>query len=422
MIARIIGCGEEQNASEETMREGIFRRLGSNASSIRRDPLVNFLARVDTFNLDEFIGSLHFENVTLPDMQQERARVRAYTGLKQQMEAELDFIRYTLAGDSQSDCITYSDMPIEEMARDPQFPKRWMLGLSMILNRGLVLHNIHDVNRPFSEMMVGLESNVPLYMTGLIHPYYLPAAQESVFCHLLKVSGSAAMECCCISGHPGTGRYLLSTQPEDIERVYAMGKQLLAKAQPLMEIYRSEREAEFSKRMASLWAEGDRRVVRSSLPLSTISEELLRSILARHKIAKRLTEQIVRYSLQQREASEAFLTAHRAVVEYPEMSAEQFERTPLNLSLADLFLNRDIPYSYEEYAAHLEQLRAFAREHPNLTLRPDPSPTFRNITIIIIEGKCVVVSKDKSPTVHFVIRHPRMVTAFENFVPPVQED
>ncbi len=42
-------------------------------------------------------------------------------------------------------------------------------------------------------MMLGLESWIPMYMTGQIEPYYLKNVQNNAFLHLLKVSGAAAL-------------------------------------------------------------------------------------------------------------------------------------------------------------------------------------------------------------------------------------
>ena len=37
-------------------------------------------------------------------------------------------------------------------------------------------------------------------------------------------------------------------------------------------------------------------------------------------------------------------------------------------------------------------------------------------------GRCAMVSKEKSPAIHFVIRHPKLRGAIENFVPPMVEE
>ena len=104
----------------------------------------------------------------------------------------------------------YSDMPITEMAKDPDFPKKWMFGMALLLKKGLHLDQIHHLDRSFEEMMLGLESWIPMYMTGQISPYYLKSDPGNVFHHFLKVSGAAVLSGEAISGHHSEGRYYLS--------------------------------------------------------------------------------------------------------------------------------------------------------------------------------------------------------------------
>ena len=72
-----------------------------------------------------------------------------------------------------------SDMPIEELAQDMEFSKKWMLGLAAILKKGLRLDMVHDLNRPFGEMMLGLESWIPLYMDGTDYAVVSPRADRT---------------------------------------------------------------------------------------------------------------------------------------------------------------------------------------------------------------------------------------------------
>ena len=42
---------------------------------------------------------------------------------------------------------------------------------------------------------------------------------------------------------------------------------------------------------------------------------------------------------------------------------------------------------------------------------------FRNIQVRILEGKWVLISKSKHPAISFVIHHPKLLHAIENFDP-----
>ena len=125
---------------------------------------------------------------------------------------------------------------------------------------------------------------------------------------------------------------------------------------------------------------------------------------------------------EQRAMAEKILTHSIVTEELPEITKEEFEQHPMSLSLLGLFYETDILYSYEEYLEHLVLTQRFEKEHPNYNVKMSGSYAFRNIQIIIHEGKWVMVSKNKSPAIHFVIRHPKMRNAIENFIVPVTEE
>ena len=91
------------------------------------------------------------------------------------------------------------------------------------------------------------------------------------------------------------------------------------------------------------------------------------------------------------------------------------------LALSGVFMEKEIPYTYEEYREHLGTSTKFAKEHEHYRLTISHSQTFRNIQTQILEAKRVPTSKSKTPEVHFLIRHPKMVNALQNFIPPVME-
>lgn len=393
--------------------------LGSNTQK-KNDPISGFLDKMDAFHLDDFIQAIHFNDIKLPTVPFQLPGTKNYYGIREMMESELDFMKATVISKSMQDCILYSDMPMEEMAKDPEFPKKWMFGRAMMLKKGLHLHIIHDVNRPFHEMMLGLESYIPMYMTGQISPYSLSASQGGVFTHLLNVSGAAALEGNAIAEHQGAGKYTLYKSKDDVQHFRTRAELLLKKAEPLMDIYRSDRKEAFSAQIEQLWQAGDRRVVNCSLPLYTISPALLSQILERVALSEQEKEQIRRYRADCLALAEGLLTNNKVTLILPKLSEEQFGKTPLNLALSELFIETDVPYRYEEYAAHLEQTCDFARVFPNLTVEFDNMPPFRNISYTVVGSKHVIVSKNKFPTIHFIIHHRRMVQAFQNFIPPIK--
>ena len=64
-----------------------------------------------------------------------------------------------------------------------------MFAIAASIKKGLHLNIIHNLDRPFNEMMLGFESWIPIYMTGQVSPFYLKNTTNAVYQHLNYVSG-----------------------------------------------------------------------------------------------------------------------------------------------------------------------------------------------------------------------------------------
>ena len=419
--AELMGCAAKELADESVYFEKLSEWLTSDAGS-RSDYTFDFLKKLDAFDIGEYIRAIHFDEIKVPSAPFQLPTSKYYFGLKQMMESEIDFLKATVLGKSQESVILYSDMPMEEMVKDPDFPKKWMFGMAMMLKKGLHLHQIHNIDRSFHEMMLGLESWIPLYMTGQVSPYYLKGVQNNVFLHSLKVSGSAAHAGEAISGYHTDGRYYLTKQKDEIAYYRKTAEHMLRKALPLMDIYRKNEQNRFNAFLASdVKDQGNRRNILSVPPVYTMSDETLTAFLQRRHVSEMDSQQILSHNSLQREYMEAILEHSPVQIEVSVLTKDEFEKFPPVLSLSGLFYEKDLTYTYEEYDCHLQQTREFAQSHQNYTVNETNNKAFRNIEIIIHEGKWAMVSKGKSPAIHFVIRHPKLRSAIENMVMPIVE-
>lgn len=296
-------------------------------------------------------------------------------------------------------------------------------GIAVALRKGLHLDIIHNIDRPFEEMMLGLESWIPIYMTGQVSPYYLKGVQNTVYCHFHYVSGAAALTGECINGFHEDGHYHFTNNREEVQHSRRIADHLLQKAQPLMEIYKTPQADLFRAFLKNDAATvGARQNILSAPPLYTMPEDLLGRILKRSGMSTADAESINATLKQQTENIEQILTANTVIDELPHVSEEAFRASPLTLSLSNAFIENTVTYTYEEYTAHLKATKIFAEQHPNYTVRFAEKPAFRNIQIQIHENEWVMLSKSKAPAIHFVIRHSKMLSAFQNMILPYVED
>ena len=408
VAAALLGCAAEDLGD----RAAYCRRvqdwlLGSHAP--REDSVSRFLTKLDEFDLNAYIRSVHFDELKVPVAPFQLPTSRSYSGLRQMMDSELDFMKAAVLSRSTEPVFLYSDMPMTEMAQDPEFPKKWMFGMALLLKKGLRLQIIHNIDRNLPEMMLGLESFIPMYMTGQIEPYYFKAPQGGVFLHFLRVSGTAALTGEAVSGHHSEGRYYLTNNRAEVAYYRRRADALLENAKPLMEIYRADGASRLNAfLLADSRTPGRRRCVLSAPPLYTADPAFLTAVLQRHDVPAPDQERILAHAKSRREQAETILRDNEMVLALPRLTEEAFERYPMSLPLSESFYERDIPYTYQEYLEHIDQTEQFAAVHPRCRLELTADSTFRNLQIVMHEGRWAMVSKEKSPAIHFVIRHAKL--------------
>lgn len=419
-LMMIIGC-KKSDLSNEKIYSTLFNWLTSEIVPVKNQ-ISDFLHHLDSFNLDDYIKVIKFDELKVPSIPFYKTKTKHYYGIEEMKQGELNFFKGTVLSKSKEDIFMCSDMPMEDMAKDIDFSKKWMFAIAMCLKKGHHLNIIHNLDRPFNEMMLGLESWIPIYMTGQISPYYLSNLKNNIYNHLNYVSAAAALSGECINGFHNKGMYYLTTNKNEIEYYKEKSDLLLKKAKPLMEIYRENNIKEyhlFLKKDENI--ECDRTRYISSLPLFTINDELLIKILKRNKLTKEEINKIIKYKNNEFKYMNSILKKNKVFDYIYVIKEDEFISDTPSLSLNNLFIDKIINYTYKEYIEHLKLTNEYAKNNKNYNILTEKDKTFKNITITILKNNHVIISKNSNPTIHFVIRHPKLVAAIESFNPLVKE-
>ena len=419
-LMMIIGC-KKSDLSNEKIYSTLFNWLTSEIVPVKNQ-ISDFLHHLDSFNLDDYIKVIKFDELKVPSIPFYKAKTKHYYGIEEMKQGELNFFKGTVLSKSKEDIFMCSDMPMEDMAKDIDFSKKWMFAIAICLKKGHHLNIIHNLDRPFNEMMLGLESWIPIYMTGQISPYYLSNLKNNIYNHLNYVSAAAALSGECINGFHNKGMYYLTTNKNEIEYYKEKSDLLLKKAKPLMEIYRESNIKEyhlFLKKDENIVCDRTRYI--SSLPLFTISDELLIKILKRNKLTKEEINKIIKYKNNEFKYMNSILKKNKVFDYIYVIKEDEFINDTPSLSLNNLFIDKTINYTYKEYIEHLKLTNEYAKNNKNYNILTEKDKTFKNITITILKNNHVIISKNSNPTIHFVIRHPKLVAAIESFNPLVKE-
>ena len=375
----------------------------------------DLLRQLDLFDLNDYTTRTHLDALDIPLPQKLPEMHEDYFGIERLRQSHLDFFRLTLQSESIAPIFMHDDMPIEQLAQDSEWVQAWMTAILSCLKKGLTFRVIHNVDRPVSEMFIGLKTWVPLYMTGRIEPYYFPSAAAGVYSHMNFISGAACLSGEGVSGFEADTWYELDTTPDKVRVSQKKALSLLRKAMPLMEIYNAEKAPLYQQSVRERLSEkGELLILHPSLPLHAMPDALLTELLERHQVPPERAERIMKIAAEQQTEFEQYVASDTVNEIIPELTEAQFTVHPLRLSLSDDFYEMPLTYTYQEYCRHLEELRNI--RHPRYRLLLREEPVFRNIRIALKRGKWAVFTKAQTPVIHFVIRNPKLLYAVQDYV------
>ena len=143
MLAELTGCSEDDLTTDSGCMD-VLRKWLSSGTSGGSDPVGSFLRKFDDFDLDEYIRAIKFDQLKVPSLPFQLPVSKSYYGIEEMKQGELDFFKTTVLSKSLEDVFMCSDMPMEDMAEDLDFGKKWMFGIAMMLKKGLHINIIHN--------------------------------------------------------------------------------------------------------------------------------------------------------------------------------------------------------------------------------------------------------------------------------------
>ena len=420
-IAGLIGCPVEELVSVGRCASKLCSWLSSGTIS-RHDYLGELLHQLDTFNIETYMSGAPFPEAIQVQELETLSLPKYYYGFDEMKKGELDFFRTVASSGTKGTVCMCNSIPIEDLSADAGYLREWMQSIAMMIMKGADIQIIHDVDRPSGEMMLGLMSWIPLYMTGKVTSFYLNDSSNRIYCHTDYVSDTVALSGECIRGFHSEGKYCLTQCETDLAYYKKRSQRLFSKAKPLIKTFRAGNKADFYGFEDSEALSGEtRRNILSSLPTYTIPGDTLESMLENNSFGEKDKADVRNYISRQKRIAETILENGTICDEISVLSEEEFGKEPVYLSLSGMFSEKDLRCTYQEYMRHLAATKQFAADHAGYSLHTDTVPVFRNIQIQVNAGKWVIVSKNNAPAIHFVIKHPKMIRAFEDLCKPLME-
>lgn len=340
--------------------------------------------------------------------------VSVYYGVKGKRQAAIHFLTAVVEQKKPQTLLLFSDEATDWMTADKEFAAKWVCLMNRVLGNGNRIKIIHTVSRDLDEMLHAIHQWMPLYMTGLIEPFFYPKKRDGLFKRTLFISpGVAAVSSNSLRSSIERAANIFTKNDEVIRACTEEFNEFLRQCKPLLHVYTAnEREAYFANLMAFEKENGRYLLKTESISLLTMPENAAQTILSRIEKAdvdlKDLREQRKKQFLENVKENSYTEIIHV-------FDADQVKQGNIKVSFSEMLLGGATYYTLDEYIAHLEYLVKLLRENEHFHIHLIREIEL-NYMVIVKEDVGAIVAKTSSPPVALVIKENNLSAAFWGFL------
>ena len=391
-LARAMKCSRE-DLCEETFFKWLFDY------SMYKDANISAAERL----LDIFESYSAETGLKLPDVDpilngpELNDRSEVYFGNEGLRSAVIRFLAGVVK-DSAKELWLYSEEDISWMIGDEAFRMKWAVLMSECVRRGTKIRIIHNIDRKLDEMIGAIESWLPLYMSGMIEPYYCTRIKDSRFLHTIFLCpGKYCIEACNVSGTEKEGIYNFYDDEPRLEMYRYAYDKLLENSKPLLRFNVPDRiESD----------ESDILLMQNTLSLATMPKELM-------------NEPGMAYLY------DGWMARNRALTDALERGCNVYELIPKidpehetdsGIPVENIYTETGdavlMPvYSKEQYLLHIKNIKSISEKYDNYHFCALSAKLFSNMKILC-SNEFINIVNVKRPQLSFCFTHPLMCRAF----------
>ncbi len=311
--------------------------------------------------------------------------------------------------------LLFSGEATDWMTEDRGFASKWASLMTQLLSKGNRIKIIHTVSRALDEMLSAISQWMPLYMTGLIEPYYYPKKRDGIFKRTLFISpGVSAVISASIGSSIDVAANMLIRNSDMIRSYTEEFNQYLALCKPLMQIFTVKDKEAYFKTLMEYEKEKSNSFIRTeSLSLLTMPENVASSVIAR--IGNQETDQ-GELRNHRRRLFENNLESNTYTEIIQLYRAEQVKSGKIKISFSEMLLSDAAYYTPEEYILHLEHLIHLMEKYENFHICLIKQEAEMQYMVYAREGLGAIVAKTSAPAVVLAINEANLSTAYLDFL------
>lgn len=191
---------------------------------------------------------------------------------------------------------SYSQDSPSWFMEDEEFIQQWADWNMEFLRKGNVIHVIHPVDRQYKSLAISLLKWLPLHMTGLTKPYYLPQYWESDTKNTyFLVKDKLFLSSVSVESVTKEVNTLVFTDPRVLKDNYDMLKSHFQSATPLFTKYGLKDNKKFTEDLTNMANKNEQQYIFTSLPfVNVLTHDEIAQILRNNDVPSQTTNECLK--------------------------------------------------------------------------------------------------------------------------------
>lgn len=338
-----------------------------------------------------------------------------YYGIDGKRKAVINFLSKILIQDRPITLLLFSDEPTDWMISDPDFAAKWASLMFSVLAKGNRIKIIHTVSRDLDEMLNAINQWMPLYMSGMIEPYYYPKKRDGIFKRTLFIApGAAAVVSTSVGSMINDAANFLIRGAKAVAAIELEFNNYLKLCNPLMRIFTATSHDAYPSMMAEFENEQANTLMRTeSLSFLTMPETVMYSI---QKRIGQLNMDLLNYYHRRMNffLKNICAKSYTEIIHLPDTQAVRSEQ--IAVAFSDILYGGTVYYTAAEFIQHLESIVSLLKENENFHICLIQKEADTRYMLYVKEEVGAIVAKTSLPPVILAINEENMTAAFWDFL------
>ena len=355
----------------------------------------------------------HNQRSSFMDSLQEEPAI--YYGLQGKRQAVISFLSEVVAQKKPRTLLLYSDEATDWMTADRQFAAEWARLMIQTLSNGNKIKIIHTVSRDLDEMLNAVRQWMPLYMSGLIEPYYYPKKRDGIFKKTLFIAPEVStVVSTSIGNMHEQAANLLFRDSKAIGTFEEEFNQYLNLCKPLMYVFTSKEEAAYLDVLLGFENGNSDSIMKSeSLSLLTMPENVSFTITSRMGSRGSIL-------LENQKFRTKFFEKNLKTNSFTEIikvfDVELAVGGRIRPAYSIMMNGGSMYYTTDEYIQHLEHILYLLQTYENFHVRLTEEAGENPYMLYAREDIGTIVAKTSAPPVTLAVNESNLTAAFWDFL------